>query len=126
VRYCPDHDPIIVAGIVTCRRCQGCAYPVSAGWIDDRLILASFGPVDGESECPGSHKPRTLLIDVCTDNTAIPQAPDRRSAQIAQWCGTTCTATTSSGERCRNRPKADGLCGTHLAQREYRARKQAR
>lgn len=126
MNWCAEHDPVIAAGYITCTACAERAWPVDAQWITDRLILATFGAADNAAGCRRYHKPRTLLIDLDTENEAILPPPERTRAEIAQRCGTTCTAVTAFGERCRNRPKTDGLCGTHIAQREYRARKQAR
>jgi hypothetical protein len=126
VSYCADHDPILAAGYNTCGACRGRAWPVTAEWITDALILAAFGPVDGEPGCSGHHKPRILLVDLDAEDNTIPRAPERTRAEVAQRCGTSCIAAKADGDRCRNRPREDGLCGVHLAQREHRARKEAR
>lgn len=124
VTYCAGHDPAVMAGYLTCRDCQGRAYPLDAAWVTSQLIMVSYGPVLGDPECPGSHGARLVLLDGAAADQLVPVAPagnaDRASAHYGERMF--CIATTGYGTLCGNRAKADGLCGVHLAQRARRVR----
>ncbi len=122
---CTGHDPITVAGSVTCHACKGRAYPADAEWITDRLILAAYGPVQGDPGCPGYHDARVVLVDLDAADAAIAPAPAGNAARAAEYYSREvvfCRARTDTGTLCGFRAKGDGLCGTHLAQRARRAR----
>lgn len=40
--YCPDHDPLRIAGAIRCRRCGALSFPTDAEWITGGLILAAY------------------------------------------------------------------------------------
>jgi hypothetical protein len=93
IPYCVDHDPLVLAGFVSCPRCGRVAYPVDAAWLDGRLVLASFPPA-----CP-----HTRAV-VWLGNPA-----DLRR-QRARWCH---VRTRATGDPCRNRSRDGGPCRIH-------------
>lgn len=107
---CPDCDPVLAAGYIACGGCHGRAYALDAAWITDRLIMASFGPLDGDPECPGGHRGHRghlVLVDVDTEDATIPRVQPR-------ICKGTVRAGTRKGQPCRNRAAAgSAYCAQH-------------
>jgi hypothetical protein len=110
VRYCPDHDPILLAASIICGTCKAESFPADAEWMPDGMILADYVTTH-QSWCTRRPQFGMILLDPASDNQAVP-APARPRSAI--WC----TATTMSGTLCSFRVKADGLCGVHLARRD--------
>jgi hypothetical protein len=110
--YCPDHDPILAAGCIACGTCGAKAFPVSAEWLGEDLILAAFD----RTECGHKRDPYTIIIIPSRIGEEFASPPARTRSEVAEMCGTTCAAITSTtGMRCRNLPKDGGLCGVHNA-----------
>lgn len=104
---CPDCDPVVAAGYNTCGGCHGRAYALDAAWITDRLIMTSFGPIDGDPGCTGSHRARLVLLDVDAEDSAIPRIQPRT-------CRGTVRADSRKGQPCRNAPAtASAYCYRH-------------
>jgi hypothetical protein len=116
--YCPDHDPILVVGHLTCLHCKAASWPADAEWVAHDLILASFSRVHEPGCAAARSTPETVLIQVSAADAGVCDPPQRTRAEVAVICGTTCAATVRhghrKGQRCRNRPKQDGLCAQHL------------
>lgn len=92
IPYCTDHDPLVRAGIITCRNCGRIAYPTDAAWLDANVIMASF-----PSACDHTRE-RVWFVDMA------------KLAQQRMWCH---AHTRTTGEPCRNRAGADGRCRVH-------------
>jgi hypothetical protein len=93
VNYCPEHDPLLLAGHVVCGTCGRRGWPTDADWVDGRQLIATYPP--GCDHQTGG----TWLVDPGQ------LAPDTR------WCG---VPASSTGEPCRNRRQPDGSpCRLH-------------
>ena len=90
--YCAAHDPLLLAGYLTCGRCRECSYPSAAAWLDARLIVATFA-----AGCEHVDE-QTRVID-----------PARLVIESR------CMATTRQGRRCRNQARDAGepFCRVH-------------
>ena len=104
MRYCPDHDPILISTSVTCGSCKTESWPVDAEWITDRLILASFDQAH-EPGCPRRATAcGTILIDL---DAAADEIPHVKRPRI-------CKGETKAGTRCKNPAgKASSWCSAH-------------
>lgn len=96
VHYCPDHDPMLRAGILTCPACGRVSYPTDAIWLDPRLTMATY-------PAPCEHT---------RGGTVVGDPADLGPNQL--WC----QAPTRGGDPCRNRRPADGgPCYVHRGDR---------
>jgi hypothetical protein len=102
--YCPDHDPLLRAGFVTCDSCGRVAFPTDAAWLDadGPLVIAAFPRL-----CQHYPRSEVRVIDVeklpVVDFDAARYDPGRR-----------CAGRTRAGARCRAhaRPGSD-FCAQH-------------
>jgi hypothetical protein len=68
--YCPDCDPILAAGSLTCE-CGVVCWPTRAAWVSDGLILAEFEDGGHHYGCPHRHA-RVVLIDLDAESQEVP------------------------------------------------------
>jgi len=95
--YCPDCDPILKAGTLTCP-CGAVSYPVRAEWVDNWLILAEY---EGHGEhrwgCPNRHA-RVVLVDLGAECQEVPAVIRPRSCRaIASTTGRQCRHSARPG-----------------------------
>jgi hypothetical protein len=104
VTYCPEHDPILVAGYNTCTVCGATSYPTDADWMGEELILATFATAC-RPNCPRQRNPgRTVLLELGAD-PAIPEVQRPRLCRaIASTTGRPCRGYAQPGS---------GYCHTH-------------
>lgn len=102
--YCPDHDPILIATSVTCGTCKAESYPVTAEWVTETLILASFD----QTHEPGCRRRSTacgtILIDMAAPTNEIPHVIRPRICRGTTKAGTSCMAYAGKGS---------AYCATH-------------
>jgi hypothetical protein len=95
-RYCPDHDPLLVAGHIDCRGCGSRSYPTEAAWIGEDLILATY-EVACEYDCGRRRDSGAVLLDLGSDQT-VPLVPrPRRCRAIASTTRRPCRAYAPPG-----------------------------
>src|SRR5215831_17459532 len=103
--YCPAHDPILLAGSLTCHPCGAVSYPVQAAWVGSGLILAEFEDHrDHRWGCPDRHA-MVVLVDLGAETQDVPAVIRPRSCRA--------TAATT-GRQCRSpaRP-GSAYCARH-------------
>jgi hypothetical protein len=94
--YCPAHDPILVAGSLTCS-CGAVSYPVRAAWIDGGLILAEFEDGGHCYGCPNRHA-RVVLVDTRAEAQEVPAViRPRHCRAIAATTGRQCKSPARPG-----------------------------
>lgn len=102
--YCPDHDPILVAGFNTCRGCGAKSYPTDADWVGEELILATF-----TTTCqPGCSRRRDAARTVLLELGADPVIPEVQRPRLCRAIAST------TGRQCRGYAQpGSGYCHTH-------------
>ncbi len=102
--YCPDCDPILAAGRITCGACGAGSYPTAAEWVTGDLILAAYASVHAPG-CQARREFGAVLLDLGQED---PDVPD---VQRPRLCRATAVTT---GRQCRApaRP-GSGYCHRH-------------
>ena len=94
---CPDHDALVAAGCNICGTCKQRSYPVDAGWVAGRLVLATFEQAHAPG-CTNRHMASTVLIDLGADDATLPRVPRPRSCRAtAVTTGKPCKSPASPG-----------------------------
>lgn len=107
--YCPDCDPILKAGSLTCRQCGAVSYPVQAEWIDGGRILAEYEDGAHRWGCPNRHA-RVVLVDLDAESPDVPSVIRPRSCRAI---------ASTTGRQCRHpaRP-GSAYCAQHRPDRQ--------
>jgi hypothetical protein len=104
--YCRDHDPILVAGSITCGECKAKSCPVTAEWLTDTLVLASYDQ-HHERGCSYRDTAGVVLIDLDAASETVPAIRrPRRCRAIAASTGRPCRGYARPGS---------GYCPSHQA-----------
>ena len=102
--YCPAHDPILLAGSLTCA-CGLVSYPTRAEWIDDELILAEFEDHGYATGCQARRGGKVVLIDLDAESQEVPGViRPRHCRAIAATTGRQCKSPARPGS---------AYCGRH-------------
>ncbi len=107
--YCPAHDPLLVAGWLTCG-CGLVRYPTRAEWVGDALILAEFEDHGYAPGCQARHGGKVVLVDLDAESQEVPPVIRPRHCRA--------TAATT-GRQCKSpaRP-GSAYCGRHDPERQ--------
>ena len=99
---------MLKAGYLTCGRCKSASYPVSAEWVSDQFVLASYEQAH-EQWCPKRKVAcGAVLIDVTTDSTSVPDVPRPR------LCKGTVRAGDRRGKPCKSPAgRGSAYCAQH-------------
>lgn len=101
--YCPNHDPILVAGYNTCGTCGATSYPTDADWVGEGQVLATFASTCQPS-CPRRGPARTILLEFGAD----PVIPEVQRPRLCRAIAAT------TGRRCRGYAQpGSGYCHHH-------------
>jgi hypothetical protein len=107
--YCPDHDPILLAGTLTCG-CGLMCYPVRAAWAGDGLILAEFEDHGYAPGCRARRGTRVVLVDLGAQSQEIPAViRPRRCRAVAATTRRQCKSPARPGS---------AYCGWHDPERQ--------
>jgi hypothetical protein len=108
----PDHDPILLAGSLTCG-CGLVCWPVRAAWIGDGLesvlILAEFEDHGYVPGCGARRGTRVILVDLDAEDPEIPAIRPRRCRATANTTGRQCRTPARPGS---------AYCGWHDTDRQ--------
>jgi hypothetical protein len=108
-RYCPDDDPIIAAGSITCGACGEQSYPLAAEWFGDRLILATFDQHHTDA-CRRRHGHGAVLVILDAESDDIPAVQRPRMCRaVASTTGRPCRSAAQPGS---------GYCHWHSPERQ--------